>query len=293
MKLSSEAIRQYREEGYVIVENVFQESDLAPVIAAINEFVDQRAHELLAEGKISELHENEPFERRYASLYRQSKEIGKDMDIMYWRHPALFALLRNANLLDVAESLLGSELTCNPIQHIRAKMPYDSKGGEPEFFQNVPWHQDAGVTLEEADDSDIITFWFPLVDAVAETGCMEIIPQAFKLGQLKHQKEGGTTIVPDEMPNLPPKLAPCPKGGIVIMNKYTPHKGTPNRSDIVRWSVDLRYQRTGEPTGRPFHPAFVARSSSNPDSELTDHAVWSARWEEALLASKGQRMHRV
>jgi phytanoyl-CoA hydroxylase len=293
MKLSPAEIKQFHEEGYVIVQDVLKESDLAPVIAAINEFVDQRANQLLAEGEISELHENESFERRYASIYCQSKEIGKNMDIYQWRHPALFAFLRNENLLDVVSSLLGDEITCNPIQHLRAKMPYESKGSEPEYFQNVPWHQDAGVTLEEADNSDIITFWLPLVDAVAETGCMEIIPGAYKLGHLDHQAEGGTSIVKESMPNLPAKLAPCPKGGIVIMNKYTPHKGTANRSDIVRWSIDLRYQRTGEPTGRPFHPAFVARSRSNPGSELKDHSTWTSLWEEAIESSKGARKHRV
>jgi phytanoyl-CoA hydroxylase len=293
MSLSKQQVEQFRQEGYLIAENVLSEEDLAPIIAAIDEFVDQRAKKLYAEGKITNMHEGESYQTRFVNIYRQSKEIEIGLDIMHWRHQALFSFLRNDNLLNVVESLIGGEITCNPIQHLRAKTPYEMKGDKPEYFQNVPWHQDAGVTLEEADMSDIITFWIPLVDAVAETGCMEIMPGAFKLGQLRHQAEGGTTIVPELLPNLEARLAPCPKGGIVIMNKYTPHKGTPNLSNIGRWSIDLRYQRTGEPTGRPFHPAFVARSRSNPVSAFTDYNNWSKRWEEALAQSVGQRFHRV
>jgi hypothetical protein len=55
----------------------------------------------------------------------------------------------------------------------------------------------------------------------------------------------------------------------------------------VRWSIDLRYQKTGTPTGRPFHPAFVARSRRDPASVLTDHATWCRQWMDALENSKG------
>ncbi|NOU88691.1 mitomycin antibiotic biosynthesis protein [Paenibacillus sp. LMG 31460] len=291
MSLTVEQIEQFHRDGYVIAENVLKESDLAPIITAIEELIEQRADKLYAEGKIADKHEGESYQTRYEGIYRQSKEIGVGLDIMHWRHPALFEFLKNENLLNVVESLIGGEIACNPIQHLRAKMPYD--GNQADSFQNVPWHQDAGVTLEEADPCEIITFWLPLVDAVAETGCMEIIPGAFMMGLLPHHAAGGTTIIPEYMPNLKAKLAPCPKGGIVIMNKYTPHKGTPNVSNIVRWTLDLRYQRTGEPTGRPFHPSFVARSRSNPGSVLTDYNAWSNQWEEAIAQSEGKKIHRV
>jgi phytanoyl-CoA hydroxylase len=293
MKLNEEQLDFYRNEGYLILSDVFDEQDLTAVSNAIDVHIQEKALKLKEEGKITDLHETAPFEKRYALLYEQSKEIGSNIDIMRWRSPEIFEFLHNQSLLDVAESLLGSELTCNPIQHLRAKVPQKNAGGEWDTFQNVPWHQDAGVTLEEADDSEIITFWLPLVDATAETGCMEVMPRVVHMGLLEHQAAGGTTIVPDQLPLQKPVLAECKKGGLIIMNKYTPHKGTPNLSDIVRWSIDLRYQRTGEPTGRPFHPEFPVRSSINPDTVTKNHAQWSSRWQTALEQSKGKQMHRV
>jgi phytanoyl-CoA hydroxylase len=292
MRLTEEQVRTFREEGVLVAEGVLTEDDLAPVIAEYAAWIECRARELAAEGKITELHEDAPFERRAALLYAQTPDIVKDMDIMTVRGAATFAFLHNTRLLDVVETLVGPEITCNPIQHIRAKPPAAVSGAGAGFY-NVPWHQDAGVTWEEADSSDIITCWIALTDATVENGCMEVLPGAWKRGYLTHQAEGGTTIRPDLLPDIPPCAVPVRKGGIVFMHRYTPHRSTPNYSDGVRWSMDLRYQPTGVPTGRPFHPDFVVRSPRNPESVLTDHAEWSRLWIDALANSQGIKAHRV
>jgi ectoine hydroxylase-related dioxygenase (phytanoyl-CoA dioxygenase family) len=82
------------------------------------------------------------------------------------------------------------------------------------------------------------------------------------------------------------------KGSVLLMHKHTPHSSGRNTTDGVRWSMDLRYQATGTPTGRPFHPAFVVRSQRDPNSVLTDYDVWCRRWVEALAKSKEKRVHR-
>ncbi|MBW3625320.1 MAG: phytanoyl-CoA dioxygenase family protein, partial [Armatimonadetes bacterium] len=271
---------------------ILTEEDLAPLIDAYSEWIDERARTLHAEGKITELHADAPFDRRFALLFAQSPEISKGMDLMETRLPAAFRFMENEHLLDAVESIIGPEITCSPIQHIRAKPPAALSGAGPGFY-NVPWHQDAGVTWEEAENSDIITCWIPLVDATVETGCMEVMPGAWKGSYLEHQAEGGTTIRPDLLPDIPARPVPVLRGGVIFMHRHTPHSSTPNLSDRVRWSIDLRYQPTGTPTGRPFHPEFVARSRENPESVLTDPEEWSRRWVEALNAASGVKAHRV
>jgi phytanoyl-CoA hydroxylase len=292
MRLSLEQIIRYQTEGYLIVENVLNHAELQPVIDEITNEIDKRADRLLAEGKLTELYKDEPFERRYSLLYRQTAEIGRGFDIAGYLGDEIFKLLGNENLIDLVECLLGSEISCNPIQHIRAKHPAKGDGSEPDSFQNVPWHQDCAVTSEDSEASEIITFWMPLVDATAETGCMEVMPHVFKLGYLNHQAEGGTMIVPEKLPQVEPVLAECPKGSLVIMNKYTPHRGISNRSNIIRWSIDLRYHKSGANSGRSFQPSFPVRSSSNPSGVLRDPNVWRALWLEAANGA-GRKIHRV
>lgn len=292
MSLCGDQVRAFREEGVLVAEGVLTEEDITPVICEYTDWIDRCARTLQVEGKITDLCEQEPFERRAACLYAQSPEITRDMDIMFARGPATFAFLRNQRLLDAVEALIGPEITCNPIQHIRAKPPA-AVSTEGVGFYNVPWHQDAGVTWEEADASDILTCWIALTNADVENGCMEVIPGVSKQGYREHQSQGGTTIRPDLLPDTPPRAVPVRKGGIVFMHRYTPHRSTPNYSSSVRWSMDLRYQPTGQPTGRPFHPDFVARSRSHPETVLTDHSEWVRQWVAALAVSEGIKWHRV
>ncbi len=292
MALSPEEIREFRAEGVLVVENIVPFGDLEPVIQETSDWVERRARELLGEEKIKDLCTDEPFERRLACLYAQSSEITRGMDIMEARGSEMFAFLRNDRLLDAVASLIGPEITCSPIQHIRAKPPASLSDDGPGFF-NVPWHQDAGVTWEEADGSEILTCWLPLVDATVRNGCMEVLPGVWRDGYLEHHADGGTTIRPPLMPTIAPRPVPVRKGGIIFMHRHTPHRSTPNYSDTVRWSMDLRYQPTGTPTGRPFHPEFVARSASHPESALTDQEDWSRRWQEALVTARGIQPHRI
>ena len=293
MKLTDQQVRTFRQDGVLVAEGILTDQDLAPVIAEYQAHIDRHARDLQAQGKITDLAEDADFAHRYARLYEQTVEIGYGLDIMELRSRAVFAFLRNENLLDAVECLVGPEIICSPIQHLRAKPPARSEAEKGVSFYNVPWHQDAGVTWEEADDSEIVTCWIPIVDATVENGCMELIPGAFRGGYLEHQAEGGTTIRPDLMPEMRPVPAPVRKGGAIFMHRWTPHHSTPNLSDSVRWSIDLRYQPTGTPTGRPFHPSFVVRSRQNPSSVLTDHAEWAGLWEEALVSARGVQMHRV
>ncbi|HLJ55033.1 MAG TPA: phytanoyl-CoA dioxygenase family protein, partial [Chthonomonadaceae bacterium] len=292
MALTDAQVAAYRRNGVLVAEGILTDADFQPVIEEMQEWIDRRAQALAAEGKLTRLYADAPFDRRLGLLYAQTPEIANGLDIMLIRGLATFAFLHNPRLLDAVACLIGNEIACNPIQHIRAKPPAANSGTGTGFY-NVPWHQDSGVTWEDADDSDIVTCWMPLVDATIENGCMEVIPGAFRGGHLEHVAEGGTTIRPDLLPQTAPMAVPVRKGGIIFMHRHTPHRSTPNFTDTVRWSLDLRYQPTGQPTGRPFHPEFVARSIANPSSVLTDHAEWSRRWVSALESSKGMKAHRT
>ena len=140
MKLTETQVDQFEKEGFLAAEGILTDADLAPVIAEYEAWIDNRARELQAEGKIADLCTGAPFERRLAMLSVQSTDISKGMDIMEARGPAIFELLNNANLLNAVECMIGSEITCNPIQHIRAKPPGSVQSSG---YFNVPWHQDS------------------------------------------------------------------------------------------------------------------------------------------------------
>ncbi len=289
MKLTQTQIDSYRKNGYLILENIFDDEDLLPVTEAIQAWIDRRVEKLYAEGKIASPYRELDFAHRFAKILVECPEGTQGIDIMRSRLPEVFTFLRNNKLMEALSGLIGSEISCNPIQHLRSKPPTtESTKGIAEV---IAWHQDASVTWEEADRSEIITCWIPLVDATKENGCMRIIPGCQDKGDLPHIT--GATIDPEAMPKTIPLAAEIKRGGAILMSKYTPHCSTPNLSDGIRWSLDLRYQKTGTPTGRPFYPDFVTYSESDPSSVLTDHAEWCRLWTTALEEAKGIKWHRT
>lgn len=291
MRLTQEQKETYRTKGVLIVKNALTDEDTQPVIDEIEDWISERANTLHQAGKIETLFEDEPFDRRFGKLLAQSGEIGSGMDIMHYRGKAIFDFMRNDNLLDVIEGIVGSEITCNPIQHVRAKPPVVD--GNASWAGGVPWHQDAGVMMEEAEGSNIVTCWLPLGDSTIEMGCLEALPGITEdIGYLTHQKEGGTMIVPDLMPDVEPMMLECYRGDIILLSRFTPHRSQPNKSDRCRWSLDLRFQTTGHHTGRTAHPDFIVRSRKNPESVLTDHAEWCHLWVDAFENPRGVAKHR-
>ena len=56
-------------------------------------------------------------------------------------------------------------------------------------------------------------------------------------------------MIPDEaLGGQRPVVVPVPKGGVLLMTNRTPHASFENKTDIVRWSMDLRYQSAALPT---------------------------------------------
>ena len=88
-------------------------------------------------------------------------------------------------------------------------------------------------------------------------------------------------IAPDAIDQDNVRPLPIKRGGVILFDKFTHHASLPNRSDALRWSFDLRYNPTGQPTGRPAFPGFIARSRQTPDSELHDPKAWARLWEDA------------
>ncbi len=293
MALSQEQVEEFNTNGVVIAKDILGEDDLKPLIDELCAWVDARASALHAEGEISDLHENAPFETRYGLLFGQSKRMGEGLDIMHYRGRAMFEFLHNPNLLDAVETLTGPEIECNPIQHLRAKPPESFDPHSGPSFHVVPWHQDAGVMMAEAEGSNIITCWLPLGDATVEMGCMQALPGVHRGGYRRHQAGGGATIAPEVMPETEPISLECFKGDVIFLSRFTPHRSSPNRSNKCRWSLDLRYQTTGHHTGRTAHPEFVVRSQGGLQTVVRDHEAWQRLWVDAFENPRGFAGHRT
>ena len=183
-------------------------------------------------------------------------------------------------ILDVVEQLIGPEITSNPIQHVRFKPPQHLVPQDEvrAHITVTDWHQDMGVTHPEADETTMVTVWLAMTDATVENGCLQVA--SGKQEEVPpHCTRTQVGIADDFLPSERALPVPVRASGIVVFHPFTPHSLPPKTSKGFRWSFDLHYNVTGQPTGRSHFPEFVARSRADPASVLSDWREWQRRWE--------------
>lgn len=297
---------QFEAEGYVVVDGVLDPvDDLAPVMAECERILDGIAERLLRLGRIQSRHDGLHFARRLTQVCMESgQNFAQDFDISLpqsgvkpdtpiYLGPAAFRLLTTSRLLDLVEDVIGPEIYSNPVQHLRMKLPKPAvakSGPYNGLISQIPWHQDNGVILPEADDSKILTVWFCLTESTIANGCMQVFPRSHRDELKAHcPVEKGLTISDALLPANPPVPLPMQPGSVLLMTSRTIHSSRDNvTEDEIRISFDLRYQAIGEPTGRPAFPGFVARSKAHPESVLNDPADWEALWLNARATLAAQ-----
>ena len=301
--LTNEQVKYFEREGYVLVRNLLDpEKVLDPLIREYELVLDQLATTLHNKGEISSLSEELDFSDRMIEIVKESGNCHAqyfDMHLPikdctpstpFWTGPAVFNVLTSDNLLDAVESLIGSEIYSNPIQHVRIKPPErfvpKNKYGEPILGRTI-WHQDHGVTTVEADKTQMLTVWMSLQNATVEKGPLLVVPRSHKTGLLTHCPNyfgnglatAGQTQIPEKLFDAEKSLPlPTKRGDVIFMHKQTVHGSLPNLSNEVRWSLDLRYNPIGQATGRSIFPGFVARSRVAPKSVLRDAEEWNNMW---------------
>jgi len=310
-RLTSEQVEHFHREGYVMLSHVFDDADLQPAIDEISAEVDARARELVAAGELSSTFEELPFERRLAEISKETDKVALAIWNGALSGPAFFDVIRHPKLLDAAEQLCGPEIIASSVYRLRPKIPNYNYG-------IVPYHQDSGYFEPYCDNALVLTCWMPLVDATPENGCLWVMPRVHRDGKILNHipnSNGAYLVIPkEEFPADAEEICvPVPKGGVLLMTNRTPHASRENTTDIVRWSMDLRYQSAALPTNAPITrlegeilaseengipPAcyppeadFLVRSKSRPDEVLTDAAQfhvlrknhlaqpWKGRWE--------------
>ena len=200
--LSQNQLDHFEEFGFLVVDNVLDpENVIDPVIEEYRMVLENLSEKLYKEGSISSKYDELEFGDRVTKIYSESGEVHNQFfdfslpqgsiksDTPFWAGPAVFRALTDQKLLDVVESLIGKEIYSNPVQHVRIKIPEqycpkDENGNAK--FGATPWHQDNGVVTKEADNTDMLTVWFPLMDSDARNGCLTVVPGSHKGEVLTH-----------------------------------------------------------------------------------------------------------
>ncbi len=286
--LTEAQVDTFHRDGVLVVEDVLEPQ----ILTAVREEYETLLDHLIDGWGMADSLAGATFWEKLSAAYTAGHDWFQPMDIslpgnriaadtpMHFG-PAVFAMVTVPRLLDMVECLIGPEITSNPIQHVRIKPPeaHLSKDEIRAHVGGTDWHQDRAVALEEADETDMVTVWLAVTDTTVENGCLQVVPSEHAL--LPHCPKKQTAIADGMLDTSRAVPLPVKAGGAVLFHPMTPHASLPNVSDGFRWSFDLRFNKTGQPTGRAHFPDFIARSRAQPETELRDWQAWKALWEDA------------
>ncbi len=300
--LTHEQLAAFDRDGYLVVEDVLSEEDLADIRSEYDGIMKRATDELVTAGKLEPLIGN-----TFAACYIEALQQLDDMYDLY-QHldislplledleatatmnagPAVFRLLTNPRLLDIAESIIGPEIFSNPVQHARIKPPrrHLPNAATDANVAATMWHQDAAVIEPEGDETEMLTVWLAITDATKDNGCLVVLPGSHRQEEQTLHCPGkifpAEIYIPEQILDMPSAIPlELKAGGMVLLHRMTEHGSLENHTDDIRWSFDLRYQPVGQPSGRNVFPGFVARSIAEPDSALTDPDEWAKLWWDA------------
>ncbi|SDM83877.1 Phytanoyl-CoA dioxygenase (PhyH) [Paenibacillus sp. yr247] len=219
---SQDQLLHYRNDGYLAVEHVLNESEIEAAKAALHEliFVDAKGAQIQFTKPSSELKTDEERELavRKVSEFVEIEERLKR--IAY--HPAVLA---------VVQDILGDEPRL--VQDMALLKPPHG-GGEK------PWHQDmayGNLAYEKA----VVGVWIALDEAALDNGCMHVIPGSQADGATPHYAVRDWQICDSHVAVEKDIAVPLLPGGVLFFHGLLKH-GTPyNLSPKKRRALQFHY----------------------------------------------------
>ncbi|PAA79205.1 hypothetical protein BOX15_Mlig032560g1 [Macrostomum lignano] len=254
-QLSRAQLDEFYTRGFTLVRDFFAKEELDALKVDIVAKVSELADKLYNASKIKDKHEGLGFYHRLCAIERDFPGANIVLLKMTPNLPPSFrAIAAHERMLNLLEDIVGPNISFNPVWNLRTKTPNNAAS-------TVPWHQDSGYFDVESYNALIVTAWVPLLDANEQNGTLQMVPGCHRDGYIaKHtccagptwyidldediiEKEFGVDMAKD------PVTLDVPYGSFLLFNNFTPHRSLNNRSDVVRWSIDFRWQRTGTPAG--------------------------------------------
>lgn len=173
MKLSDEAVRQFWEDGFLIVENLLDEDE----VVALRDHAEWVARGEAAHIPMTQLQvepgvvDGQAAAKTYADSLRKMSHLAF-YDEVFANHA------RNPKILDVIESLLGPDLKLYTDQ-LFMKPP--RIGSRQRYHQDMP----LGFNI---DPPDMVTCWAALTDSTVDNGCVWMLPGTHKFGIIEKSK---------------------------------------------------------------------------------------------------------
>ena len=291
--------KEFEKNGFVRIRNVLDyKLDLEPILNDMAFIMNRLVHRFVPK-KDKKRVLGLRFKKKYSHLVklnipeldqyfniRLPQNVNVDSD--FFASQSIFNLIKNNKIIEKVSKILGQEISSNPCQNSRIKQPekaISKKNLHDGLVGRTPWHQDAGVMNKKGQKgTELVTCWIPFTKTRIENGCMLAVKESHKLGLVNHDtgSKGQVEIKGKEkIDDLKTIALEANVGDIILLSRYLIHCSLPNKSKNFRISMDLRFNKTGQHSGRDPLPSFVVKSKDRKNIKVNNYKQWIAMWEEA------------
>jgi len=246
--IDDEQVRRYREEGYILVERMFDAKEIGLLGRAAREDRELDRH----------------------SFGRADAE-GGSVRLSLWNHPGdtIYGMVaRSESIVESAEKILEGE-----VYHYHSKMIMK----DPKVGGAWTWHQDYGYWYQNGVLFPLLCSAFIAIDpATRENGCLQVIKGSHRLGRIDHvlagEQAGADRDRVDEiLKRMELVYVTMHPGDTLFFDCNLLHRSDRNRSEQPRWSMICCYNAArNDPYKESHHPRYT------PLEKVPDSAVLAA-----------------
>lgn len=232
--ITEEQKRQYREEGYFILEKVIPDEHLEMLRDECQYAIDRIDADMDRQG-VDVLGIN----------HRNSRYFANDC---YLYRPILGQFIFGDLMADVCRATLGESAYLFNDQYV---VKYAEKG------MHFSWHQDSGYVGYPHEP--YLSCWCALDDVSEENGTVYVLPysRAGSRDLVEHKKDPKINDLVGYFGDDPGIPVIVPAGSMAVFSSYTFHRSGPNQTDRIRRVYLPQYTATPlkRPDGRFHHQA--------------------------------------
>ena len=234
-QLSSEEIRRFDVDGYFVKRSLFNQSEMANMIAAV---------------------EGDPLIEK--CMFHRTDNQGNKTSAVQWNNPGKSSYGIGARLTRVVETV--ETLLRGEVYHWQSKLT----AKDPNVGGAWEWHQDYGYWYNYGClYPEMLTVMVALDRATKKNGCLQLLRGSQKIGRIDHIKAlGGQVNADRERVDWAIKrhqIVPCELevGDAVFFHCNLLHSSGPNLSSGRRWALLYCYNRaTNDPFQTSHNPNY-------------------------------------
>lgn len=272
----STLLEQFRQEGFLLLRNFLDKSVVENIYREAREiFATQIKH---VTGRTVDIDNRDEFENAMFEFFEKDFNAFRNTGLTVQHSLSLHQLGVSAKIISLLKEI-GIE---QPVVGARPAMQFNSRFLSKDGSKH--WKLDAHQDWRTGQGSlDSTVIWFPLVDAGADLGALQVIPQSHKIGLLASSTSGYQGGITDQLNSEDFVQTEFQVGDLLIFSAFLVHQSGNNITKNIRWSVQLRYNNLSEPTfiERGYPMAYIYK----PETELVTPNFPTVEQLETVFAS--------